>query len=380
MNKEKYLILEYTNVFFQPKFCSKSNMDIFNSKIEWCKYRNCEYTCDKTKIKIADALIFHMVDILNEYTKDSSNFEQWLKNTRQLPYKSVEEKVNNNPEQIWIMWNDESIKIDERLNVISNLFNWTLSYKTDSEVYEGAYGLFKPKKELSDESARKKFINSKPQRQKELYDSQFKSRQNATLWFVSNCKSATRLQIALRISKHYPVHVFGNCDPASGMSEQDKSKLYPFLKTSINSECKRDSECERKLLMSYKYYLAFENRNCSDYITEKLWRAFSNQLIPIVMQPSRDSYTRQKIPSQAIIHLQDFDYDAERLTSYLKTIDNDFSIYYNHIKWTSHYLDSIYLAQEVEPHRMCHLCKKLNEYSEKIYYKNLAKFFSSKCL
>lgn len=32
--KPKYLIVEYTNVFFKPKFCEKSSEKIFNSDIE----------------------------------------------------------------------------------------------------------------------------------------------------------------------------------------------------------------------------------------------------------------------------------------------------------------------------------------------------------
>lgn len=34
IKKSSYLIVEYTNVFFKPKFCDKSSKEIFNSDIE----------------------------------------------------------------------------------------------------------------------------------------------------------------------------------------------------------------------------------------------------------------------------------------------------------------------------------------------------------
>ena len=76
-----------------------------------------------------------------------------------------------------------------------------------------------------------------------------------------------------------------------------------------------DSDCENKLFSSFKYYLAFENRNCTDYITEKLWKSFEENIIPIVLQPSRESYSHFSIPKNSIIHMQGF-----------KAIWNDFLI------------------------------------------------------
>ena len=35
--------------------------------------------------------------------------------------------------------------------------------------------------------------------------------------------------------------------------------------------------------IQYWFYLAFENSNCPDYITEKLWRILDMPIVPIVM-------------------------------------------------------------------------------------------------
>ena len=143
--KQTYVILEYTKVFFQPKFCAKSREEIFNSRLEDCEYSNCLYTCDKeAHVRTADALIFHQRDLETEYKlKYKGDFQAWLENTQQMPFKSVEAKLANNANQTWILWNDEATHVDPKFDRLSRLFNWTLSYKSDSEIYEGSYGFFK---------------------------------------------------------------------------------------------------------------------------------------------------------------------------------------------------------------------------------------------
>jgi hypothetical protein len=54
--------------------------------------------------------------------------------------------------------------------------------------------------------------------------------------------------------RYIPVDIYGKCS---------------------NLSCARDGRCWQMLGQKYKFYLAFENSNCKDYITEKLfWNAF----------------------------------------------------------------------------------------------------------
>jgi hypothetical protein len=52
---------------------------------------------------------------------------------------------------------------------------------------------------------------------------------------------------------------------------------------------------------------------------------YINNIIPIILQPNRDSYERYQIPSKSIIHLNDFQ-TIDKLTEYLNVIDQNFNI------------------------------------------------------
>ncbi len=71
------------------------------------------------------------------------------------------------------------------------------------------------------------------------------------LWIASKCDAHNmRERYVQELSKYIDVDVYGKC----GVETCD-------------SEGKRD--CLQKAVGDYKFYLAFENSNCYDYITEK---------------------------------------------------------------------------------------------------------------
>lgn len=70
-------------------------------------------------------------------------------------------------------------------------------------------------------------------------------------WFVSNCFTANgRQDYANELAKHIEVDIFGRCG---------------------QQICKKGSPGCKAKLRKYKFYLAFENSNCVDYITEKFF-------------------------------------------------------------------------------------------------------------
>ena len=405
---KKLIILEYTKVFSRPKFCSKSNEAIFNSALETCAYSNCAYTCDKSAatLRAADALIFHQRDLENELFRAPyhGSTSAWLAATKQLPFTQVAHKLANNADQVWIMWNDEATPVKAAFNDLSPLFNWTMSYKTNAEVYEGAYGFVTPA------AAAKAHISPAAITSTKLavLHEHFARRQNAALWFVSNCAAVKRIQQVLELSRFYPVHIYGRCDPlqALGMSESQAASEYPYLRLRTDvvvdgggggggggdlvaaavvaaapKRCAAGSECEARLFASFKYFLAFENTNCTDYITEKLWRTLGKSMIPVLMQPDVASYRRMRLPAAAFIHVgsETLGGDMKRVGAYLRRVDADFDAYFSHVKWPHVYVNVSYDGRLLEPHRMCSLCKRLNEETSAISYTRLADFFNSQC-
>lgn len=205
---------------------------------------------------------------------------------------------------------------------------------------------------------------------------EFERRTNSALWFVSNCNAALRMKVAAELGQIYPLTVLGSCS-------QVMRNKYPTVSTSKitfnEMACSRHSSCELNAFSTAKFYLSFENSNCSDYITEKFWKSLNNDLIPVVMQPNREYYERMA-PKDSFIHLADFDYDIARLAIHLNNVASDFSLYRGYFEW-KHHLHAAYDTKTLEQFRICELCARLNNqhlfYNS--YYKRVSNFIESAC-
>ena len=89
------------------------------------------------------------------------------------------------------------------------------------------------------------------------------SRKRDILWFVSNCKHdrTKRIEFARKLEKEsaLTLDIFGGC----GKGRVSK-------------------EAEDQMWTEYKFYLAFENTACKDYITEKFFKVLGKEVIPVV--------------------------------------------------------------------------------------------------
>ena len=130
----------------------------------------------------------------------------------------------------------------------NDFFNLTISYKTDSD-FRGSY-----------------WRNS---RFDWKFNDNFKSNYNFSekkekiaFAAISNCiAKSQRLKIIDELKKYTQVDVYGKC----GMT------------------CPFGNVCKEKLYAKYKFYFAFENNFCQDYITEKFFLAIRQNIVPVVL-------------------------------------------------------------------------------------------------
>jgi hypothetical protein len=87
---------------------------------------------------------------------------------RDLDKKKLE-TMYRNPEQIWLLWHDESNENSSNINQFK--FNWTITYRTSAEASLGAYGIT--------------IAKQKPWSKRELgswIKEQFNERHNQAVW------------------------------------------------------------------------------------------------------------------------------------------------------------------------------------------------------
>ena len=103
----------------------------------------------------------------------------------------------------------------------------------------------------------------------------------------------------------------------------------------------------------YKFYLAFENSNCKDYITEKFYvNGLKNDILPVVMGARKEDYLRSA-PQKSFIHVDDFD-SPEDLAKYLEKLDRNDDLYNEYFQWKG-------TGEMINTKFFCRLCSLLHD-------------------
>jgi hypothetical protein len=132
------------------------------------------------------------------------------------------------------------------------------------------------------------------------------SKSKMVTWFVSHCSTSIRREeYARQLGQYVPVDIFGNC-----------SRECPY-------------NCYEMLRSEYKFYLAFENSWCPDYVTEKFIRPLFHDAVPIVLGGADYSHFA---PPHSYINARDFGSPKE-LADYLILLNNTDSLYASYFDW-----------------------------------------------
>ncbi|KAI9271456.1 hypothetical protein BY458DRAFT_533498 [Sporodiniella umbellata] len=137
-----------------------------------------------------------------------------------------------------------------------------------------------------------------------------KKKESPVLWIARNCMATSGRQKYVReLMKHVTVHSYGSCENNQDFPD-DKNRL--------------------ELMSEYKFYLAIENANCDNYVTEKLFDTFMVSAVPIVDGPvSYDGY----LPTNRSVIYMDAYPDPRDLADYIRYLDNNDTAYLEYLSF-----------------------------------------------
>ena len=234
--------------------------------------------------------------------------------------------------QLWMIFSLES---PLHCFIDSPELDWTATYRRDSTIV-APYGAWRPHQTGTE--------------RREVEPGNFaENKTSQVVWFVSNCGARNnRLEYAEQLGQHIAVDIYGDCG---------------------TKHCARNNPDCGNILRQYKFYLAFENSNCADYITEKFWlQALQNNILPIVMGPSVQDY-EAVAPPKSFIHVESFQSPGE-LAKYLHVLDKDDDLYNEYFAWKT-------LGDFIDTKFFCRVCSMLHysRHNENKVVKNIQEWW-----
>ncbi|XP_073945540.1 alpha-(1,3)-fucosyltransferase C-like isoform X1 [Choristoneura fumiferana] len=317
-------ILQWTNSKHEPfMYMGVGQQGFIDRK---CKYTNCFVTDDR--------------DYLGDVTKfDVIAFagpEVVHMNETKLPKK-------RSPHQKYAFTNIESAdNYPACTNRFDNFFNWTWTYRLDSETKWGYLIVRDAENNIIGPNTEMHWMKIKDMDPiDDALRVKLRNKTKAAAWFVSNCRSRSgrenfvkHLQKALK-SYDLTVDIYGKCGPL---------------------KCGRDkaAECNDMVERDYYFYLSFENSFAKDYVTEKLLYGLQHNAVPIVYGGA--NYTRF-MPDG--IYLNARQLGPEALAKKMKHLIDNNDQYEDYFRWKKYY--SFHNRNEnAETDDYCGFCNLLN--------------------
>ena len=247
----------------------------------------------------------------------------------------------------------------------SEFYNWTVSYRSDSDIWM-PYGFVIPRQNNKLEFLRniqQGIINpifkpglDKTEVLKRLppvkrdYDEIFNKKNKNILWLVSHCRTNSRRgQYVKRMKNSTEIDIYGACG---------------------NSRIKTNDTFQK----DYKFYLAFENSLCKDYITEKFFSWYSKDIIVVVRGGADYS---KLVPKGTYINAADFS-SPETLADFLNKLGSDREMYISYLKRKDQY--QVITEQESVQNAFCTLCWRLHNMDKyRKSHKKLSKWWFDNC-
>ena len=271
---------------------------------------NCILVDDQSFFSQADFVIFHNREL--------------IEGKQRLPL-----DLPRPEKQRWVWLSLESPPYNGNMRPLAGRFNYTMSYRRDSDIYT-PYGHLVPSQAPNGTTV-DDFIP--------------KGKTSLACWIVSNYNGRhERTAVYNRLKNIIPVDVYGGAVNKRLSSEN----LIPTVSR-------------------YYFYLSFENSIFRDYITEKVWRnAFAGGAVPVVLGPPREQY-EAVMPKDSFIHVNDFS-SVEELGHFLKTLAEDKKRYATYFNWRLNSTFSFFTDWREE---LCKICPQVRSLQRQKVYDDL---------
>ena len=207
-------------------------------------------------------------------------------------------------------------------------FNYTMTYSMYSDI-PMPYGRCTPLEFTSQVERR--------EHERQVSNTKFvRHRTKLVAWFASRCDARSRRADYIKVLQNYiPVDIYGACGELT---------------------CPKDTQrdCEEMLASTYKFYMAFENNLCSEYITEKTWRSFELGLVPVVYgAPGNYEHI---LPVHSYINVADFE-SPKHLAEYMVRLDRYDYLYNEYFAWKKKFNCGKYHFRD----NFCSVCRYLHQ-------------------
>nr|XP_053636092.1 alpha-(1,3)-fucosyltransferase C-like [Cherax quadricarinatus] len=258
-----------------------------------------------------------------------------------------------------------------RAHNMSHIVNWTMTYHSESDIV-GFYGFFlslgttvmplRPNLMSQHGEAMRRYKTALEQGdtlEKVMGPSwrSFVKRPRVVAWMSSHCPTNSRREeYVAELSKYITVDKYGAC----GDKECKKYSTGPLLHS-----------CWKNVITgNYSFYLSMENNLCDEYITEKVYNAFSYNLVPVVWGGS--DYAKF-LPPHSYINARH--YHPQELARLLTRLHQDPVAYGRYHLWRGYF-------QVMNKGNLCELCYRLHTDTTSSYHTDISEWRmrSGRCL
>ncbi len=277
-----------------------------------CPVSNCIFTNDHRYLSDSSAILFSATDLESVPA---------YRDPKQFHVLFLTESPGNVP------WVD-----------LEHTYNLTMTYRLDSDIH-APYGQVY-KKPVVESTYKLKYP--------------FANRTRSVAWVATQCVTAgKREHYVHELQRYIDVDIYGACGNMTGCGLRGQ-----------------DTECFRKMIPgTYKFYLAFENSVCEDYVTEKLFRSLVTEIVPVVYGGT--NYSRDA-PPHSVINVEEYN-SPQELALYLKRVAANETEYNAYFEWNKGY-------GVKHAGAFCKLCEFANKSGFYKTYRNMTSWwFDGKC-